>query len=115
MIKEYGVIQWGCWFVDKGYRRTHEIGKNWAPTPSFYEHEWLNITQNSLTDLHKAVLVFSGAVVAGGVVRHPQEWAGPEGGGVDVADRDQIGPVLPGRATHDLGGTHETGLQFNLL
>lgn len=56
-----------------------------------------------MTDLHEAVLVFSRAVVAGGVVRHPQEWVGPEGGGVDVADRDQIGPVLAGRATHHLG------------
>lgn len=85
------------------------------PSPFLHEHEWFNITPNSLTDLHEAVLVFSGAVIAGGVVRHPQEWVGPEGGGVDVADRDQIGPVLAGRATHDLGGTHETGLQYNFL
>lgn len=68
-----------------------------------------------MTDLHEAVLVFSRAVVAGRVVRHPQEWVGPEGGGVDIADRDQIGPVLAGRAAHHFGGTHETGLQFNLL
>lgn len=68
-----------------------------------------------MTDLHEAVLVFSRAVVAGGVGRHPQEWVGPEGGRVDVADRDQIGPVLTGRATHHLGGTHKTGLQFNFL
>lgn len=68
-----------------------------------------------MTDLHEAVLVFSRAVVAGRVVRHPQESVRPEGGGVDVADRDQIGPVLTGWATHHLGRTHKTGLQFNLL
>lgn len=68
-----------------------------------------------MTDLHEAVLVFSRAVIAGGVIRHPQEWVGPEGGGVDVADRDQIGPVLAWWATHHLGGTHKTGLQFNFL
>lgn len=46
--------------------------------------------------LHEAVLVFSGAVVAGGVKGHVQEGVRPEGSGVDVTDRQEVRHVPPG-------------------